>query len=243
MEMQLKQRGTTTGLRDAVSALQERYGMQAMREGLDPSVVVPPHIASGIVALDALSGCGGLPQGHLSLFTGGSTSGKFSIALRFFAAAQGRGRRDDVAVLDFSGSATLEAFHRAGVDQAHLLFARPAPDDAPSTLLGDVLHMHDWRCVLVTGARRLRNETALPDAARLARRRRTALLLLDDDASPADAYAGSALAHHLSLHLHFERIGWRRALHTALTGYTTRARLERSRWTRTGRHCEVEIDL
>jgi hypothetical protein len=250
MEMQTEQRSTTarhsgsTRLRDAVAELQARYGRQALHDGGDAALVVPPHIASGIDALDALSGCGGLPRGHLSHFTGGSTSGKFFIALRLLAAAQSsRTKRDDVVLLDIPASAAPDALHRAGVDPSHVLFVRPTPRDALGALLCDVLLVRNWRYVLVIGAGRMRDDPALAEAARLTRQRRTALLLMDDDATPVDAYAGSALSHHTSLHLHFERTLWRRTPHAGLYGYTTRVRLERSRWARPGKHCHIEIDI
>lgn len=232
-------------LQQVVAALQTRYGSDVLRDATALPTVIPPHIASGYAPLDALTGCGGLPQGHLSLFTGGATSGRLSCALRFLTAARSRSH-DSIVVFDPADSIHSASLQRAGVDSAHTLFVRPSRHDAPAALLGDLLNTHTWRCVLIDGLHRLRSATfdaALPELTRLARRQRTALLLLDDAASSSDEYAGSALAHHLSLHLHFERTHWLRRPYVGLCGFAARVRLERSRWARPGGHCDMEIPL
>jgi hypothetical protein len=232
-------------LQRAVAALHARYGSDVLREAHELSAAVPPRFSTGFPALDALSGGGGVPQGHLTLFTGGATSGKLSVALRSLAAAQGRHRRrDPVAVLDLAGTADPQSFHLAGVDLAHTLFIRPPRTENITTLLYDVLNVRAWRCLLVDGVGTLRTsphqlhtfDAALPELMRVVRRQRTALLLLDDAGQPGDA-----TAHSLSLHMHFRRTDWQLSRHGGIVGCTTRVQLERSRWARPGAHCDLTL--
>jgi RecA/RadA recombinase len=64
-------------LEQTVAALRTRYGDGVLRRAseLDQARSVS-HIPTGFKDLDALTGCGGVPQGALTLLRGRTTSGK-----------------------------------------------------------------------------------------------------------------------------------------------------------------------
>lgn len=47
-----------------------------------------PHLSTGFSTLDTLSGCGGVPLGHMTLLSGAYTSGVETVAYKTIAAAQ-----------------------------------------------------------------------------------------------------------------------------------------------------------
>jgi RecA/RadA recombinase len=76
-------------LLDAVAAIQQRWGPNALRRLGQAATATPvPHIPTGFPALDRALGIGGLPQGKVSELLGLATSGKTTLALKFLAQAQ-----------------------------------------------------------------------------------------------------------------------------------------------------------
>lgn len=196
-----------------MEALRLRFGAQGLRsarELLRPAL--PPAISTGLPALDALSGCRGLPCGAISLLGGGGSSGKSSVAFRALAQAQagpggpGRaqatGRRrggqpaasagDGLALLlDLSRSADPGYLQACGVDLSRLVLARPRGGAAAVALLLDLLRQEAPRLVVVhsladlvqgAGAQALR--AALPHCVRLLRAGGTALLVVEESRAP-----------------------------------------------------------
>lgn len=73
-------------LEQTVAALRTRYGDGVLRRASElSSVRSVPHIPTGFGELDALTGCGGVPQGALTLLRGRTTSGKLTLAYKTLA--------------------------------------------------------------------------------------------------------------------------------------------------------------
>src|SRR5947209_19676725 len=71
-------------LETAINSIRVRFGSQALTRAAE---MPPPQPWSSGTPVDQLTGIGGLPRGRLSLFTGGGTSGKLSVALALLAQA------------------------------------------------------------------------------------------------------------------------------------------------------------
>jgi RecA/RadA recombinase len=245
----------TDTLEFTVAALNARYGDSVLRDAGELLATIPPRIMTGFAPIDALTGCGGIPQGHISLFTGRTTSGKLSVAYRVLAGAQGAGRhKDPVAILDLTGASDPQTLEAAGIRLDDVLFVRPPKPEQAVTLLYDVLRMQPWRCLLIDGLADLLIsasiargfDAVMPELARLVRQQRTALLLLDEPAPPWLRFVrvgSGALVHYAALHLEFARKDWRRQARGGIDGYTTLVKLERSRWARPGKSCEAMLGI
>jgi RecA/RadA recombinase len=252
MASQKKQR-----LERTVEALKIKHGEQVVEAGptILQRLLVPPHISTGISCLDSLTGCKGLPIGHLSLLTGRTTSGKLTAAYFALAQAQGRGRhKEKVAILDVTRSSNPGYIHQQGVDLNHTLFVRPPQPTEAVQLLHDLLRGFGLRALLVNGlgnllrTRRITQgfDTALPQLCQAAQSARCALIVLDEPAPPwLDTHiASSAIAHYVSVHMDFTRTGWLRDAHDHdVVGCVSQVQLLRSRWAAAGRRCEVQIHL
>ena len=76
-------------LESTVAAIQQRYGVRALRVARDlPKVSLPAALSTGFPELDALTGCRGMPLRATTLLTGPATSGKLTVAYKTLAAAQ-----------------------------------------------------------------------------------------------------------------------------------------------------------
>jgi|SRR5579864_1910843 len=71
-------------LESAIDSIRVRFGSQALTRAAE---LPPPQPWPSRTPIDRLTGIGGLPRGRLSLFTGGVTSGKLSLALNLLARA------------------------------------------------------------------------------------------------------------------------------------------------------------
>ena len=130
----------TDTLEFTVAALIARYGESVLRDAGELLATIPPRITTGFAQIDALTGCNGIPQGHISLFAGRTTSGKLSVAYRVLAGAQGAGqRKDPVAILDLTGASDPQTLQAAGIHLPDVLFVRPRKPEQAVTLLYDVL--------------------------------------------------------------------------------------------------------
>ncbi len=250
-------------LEKSIGVLQARYGPRAVQPASTlPRQGVPPHVPTGFAQLDALTGCGGVPLGAMTLFTGSTTSGKLTVAYKVLANAQRNvsragGRRPrggaplhGVAILDLTYTANPDYLARCGADLDYLLFARaPAPDRAVDVIFD-----------LARGGLRLLVVDGLPDLLRdaaIARRFDAALpelkvalaslpcaVLFTDEARPPWLrwlrLESSAMAHCAALHVDLRREQWLEHGRD-LIGYRAQARVVRSRWARGGQAVPLEI--
>jgi RecA/RadA recombinase len=161
-------------LESTVAAIQLQHGPRALRPAGELRTTVPPHIATGFPALDAATGCGGLPMGALTLFSGHSTSGKFTVACKALANAQlslhtgAQGSASSyspfsptrtplatVALLDLTQTADPDYLRRCGVHLSHLLIVRPEQEADGLPLLLDIVQSGQVRLLVVDGTAEL----------------------------------------------------------------------------------------
>lgn len=251
-------------LEATVLAVQSRYGTQALRRGTATTrLEVPPHISTGFAQLDALTGCGGVPLGALTLLSGRSTSGKLTLAYKLLAQAQRP--QHTVALLDLTQSADPDYLQRCGVELTRLVVVRPALDGKLLHLMLDLARSRQVRLLVVDGLSELTQtrelRRALPATLRrlppLLRAAGCGVVLLDEPSPPwqrwlrLDAHAPARL--QTALHLELQRERW---LHgqgfpgplrnvegqgEMLTGYAARAQLLHSRWAAAGRSATIEL--
>lgn len=164
----------------AIALLQGRYGAHIVQPASRLSAGPPPHIATGFTRLDALTGCGGIPLGAITLLTGRTTSGKLTLAYKALAYAQQREggpgarpihrtphplrdplrdpRRDplrdplrDVAILDLTLTANPDYLARCGIDLAHILFVRVPAGQCAVDVVFELARDRSLRAVVVDG--------------------------------------------------------------------------------------------
>jgi hypothetical protein len=251
----------TQRLHKTLTALQGKHGAEIIDTGptLLQRLLVPAQITTGVPCLDALTGCKGIPVGHLTLLTGRTTSGKLTLSYNILAHAQGTSARnkDRVAILDVVGTSNPDYIARRGVDLDHTLFVRPPRPEHAVQLLFDLLRGYGLKVLLVNGLGSLLStrsitqafDAALPQITQALRSARCALVCLDEPDPPwlRTRDVSSALPHQLSLHLAFERSGWLTndgaAQGREVVGCVSRAQLIKSRWAMTGHTCEVTVRL
>ena len=238
------------------AAMQPRLGPQVVRmDDAWPALPDVPHIATSFPALDAITGCGGVPLGAISLFTGRSTSGKLTLAYKVLASAQ-RGLRGEVAhnvaLFDLSRTAEADFVARCGVDLDALLVARPAIGARTIQQIGDMIQTYQLRAVLVDSLTDLAADPAATRAlhSMLGRLRhllqtsQCALVLLDEPSKPWQRWLNLDRARPVrwaaALHVEMQREQWLRR-QGALAGYRAQARLLRSHWVYGLRSAPIEI--
>ncbi len=158
------------------------------------------HIPTGFAALDAITGCGGVPLGAFTLLSGRSTSGKLTLAYKLLANAQrpNGGAPHTVGLLDLSRTADPDYVHRCGVDLAHLLVGRPPPSGAQAVhLLGDLVQHGGVRALVVDSLADLAAASEgrrslyalLPRLSQMLRTSGAALVVLDEPHAAVAALA------------------------------------------------------
>lgn len=241
-------------LEHAIASIQQRYGARALRRGDELRERESPHIATGFPALDAITGCGGVPLGAITLLSGRSTSGKLTLAYKLLAHAQRTpgSAPHTVGLLDLSRTADPDYVHRCGVDLTQLLVGRPAPGRAAVELLGDLVRHAGLRALVVdslvdlaTAQEGLRPfHSLLPRLTQMLRSSGGALIVLDEAHAPWQRWlnwdASQRLRHFAALHIEMQREQWLRRS-GELIGYRAQARVLKSRWVQGGRSAAVEI--
>jgi recombination protein RecA len=215
-----------------------------------PRQAAPPHVPTGFAALDAITGCAGIPLGAITLFTGQTTSGKLTVAYQVLANAQRARRNRGVAILDLTYTANPAYLARCGVDLEYLLFARaPTPAQAVDVLFE--LARSGLRLLVVDGLPDLlrdaavarRFDAALPELKVMLASRSCAVLFMDEPQPPWLRWLGlgsSAIVHCAALHVDLKREQWLERGRD-LIGYRAQAQVIRSRWGRSGQTAPVEI--
>jgi recombination protein RecA len=240
-------------LESAVAAIQQRHGPQAIRKAAEVAPAAVPHISTGFPALDAVTGCAGIPLGAITLLSGQSTSGKLTLAYKTLANAQAWG---NAVLLDLARTADPGYLHRCGVRLDRLLVVRP--DDTPGalvnavTLLLDLAQSGEVRGVLVDGLADLAAESAalrrltasLAHLRQLLRAANCALVFTDEAHAPwqrwLDLDPGAAVRGAAALHVELQRERWLRR-EGQLVGYSARAKVLRSRWRSDAPQASIEI--
>ena len=232
-------------LESTVAALQQRYGPNAVRRAAElPKMNTPPSIATGFSALDAITGCHGIPVSALTLLSGPATSGKVTLAYKILANAQ-RPSADapvqTVVLFDFSHSCNPDYLARCGVDLDQLLIVRPAPAPQAVDLLLDLARNHSFAAILVDSLAELLNNHAAyrrfnASLSQLTQTLRTAActLLLVDEVYPLwlrwfNLDRSWQVRQRAAIHIEMQRERW--LLQTGeLVGYQARACVRKSRW-------------
>ena len=237
--------GTTKQKRldSVMAALDARYGPGLLRKASELRRPLPAHVATGFAQLDALTGCGGVPLGWMSVLSGRSTSGKLTLAFKVLAAAQGQSKRQSVALVDLNHTSDPDYLQRAGVDLERLLIVRPNLDPQAVDLLVDLVHSRKLRVVIINGLADLQSELGVyrylvRSLGRIhqALRRTNCALVWIDEPSPAwlrwfNLDRSGAVRGFAALHVEMQWEAW---LEQAgqITGYRAQARLLKSRWAR-----------
>lgn len=233
-----------------IAALQSQFGPTAIRPARDLPRPRPPHLSTGFPALDALTGCDGIPLAAMTLLSGPATSGKLTLAYKTLAQ---RERGQPVALLDFAHSADPDYLARAGVDLATLLLVRPPIEPSAAHLLVDLVATRSFRLIVVNSLADLQSH--LPTYRALTavlgrlhnalRATQTALLWIDDPAPPWLRWLhldpSTRVRRFVALHLEMSLERWLTHPDGHLTGYTAQATLLKSRWARPGRTASVDI--
>lgn len=241
-------------LEQAVASIQQRYGAQALVRGDGLGERACPHIVTGFAALDAITGCGGVPLGAITLVSGRSTSGKLTLAYKLLASAQRTpgNAPHTVGLLDLSHTADPDYVHRCGVDLERLLVGRPLPGRMAVEMLGDLVQHGGLRALVVdsvgdlaAGQEGLRPLHALLSRlAQMLRRNGVALVLLDEAHAPWLRWLNLDASHRLrqaaALHIEMQREQWLRC-GGDLVGYRAQAQVLKSRWVAGVHSAPVEI--
>jgi len=238
-------------LDNTVATIQQRYGAHALQRGIAPSRRSSiPHIATGFAALDAATGCGGLPLGAISLFNGRTTSGKLTVAYKTVAAAQTGGSA--VAILDLAGHSDPDYLARCGVDLSNLLMVRPDASVDFGALTVDLVKDGRVRALLVDSLIELavnqRGWRAFVAAQRALihhlRSSQCALIYIDEPSPPWRRWLNldrtAPVRRHAALQLDFHHEHWLRN-DGELTGYRAQVRVQKSPQRRDRPTAPVEI--
>lgn len=109
---------------DLVRRLEARFGPGIIyRLSRARPKVGAAALSTGSLGLDRASGIGGVPRGRLSVFQGGDSSGKTTLAYHLLAEAQRDGGL--AALIDGEGAADPLAMRACGVDLDDLILASP----------------------------------------------------------------------------------------------------------------------
>lgn len=117
------------------------------------SIDLPPSVSSGFPALDYLTGCGGIPLGHLTMLTGNSVDGKEAVAAQTLANIQFARKRDidSVAVLDFAQTMRPNDLDEFGVDLRHCDLIRLPHPSQTVRLIFSLICGYGYRGLLING--------------------------------------------------------------------------------------------
>lgn len=108
----------------AISLVERQHGKGAiMRMGADGARVKVEAIPSGSIALDAVTGIGGIPRGRVTEVYGPEASGKTTLTLHIIASAQKGG--GVAAFIDAEHALDVDYAEKLGIDVENLLVSQP----------------------------------------------------------------------------------------------------------------------
>ncbi len=189
-------------LKAAVLKVERRWGLRASGRLFGGQYQAPVGLRTGLPELDRATGFGGIPRGKLTEFTGPSSSGKLTIALRVLATAV---TGDGVAAyIDLSGTFYPPSAAAMGIDLDRLVLVQPA-DGAAAVKAASILLLSEGfdALLLDLGAARAHPD-ALAHLTDLSARGQTATIAVTRDWGRAAA----ALRFFASLRLGVRRRDW-----------------------------------
>lgn len=247
-------------LESAVAAIQRQHGSRSIRKGSSVSKkLLPQSVGTSFRQLDELMGCKGIPQGHISLFTGALGSGKLTVAYKVLMSAQNpRGRKRkaaaSVAIVSLNGQIHVDYLHRCQVDVDDVDIYQPTIDQVVELLLYLVAG-NQYKVILVDS---LSDLVAVPRQARALQRNLSKLIRLLRTTSSALLFIGEQTAPWVSrflglddfasvrrasvVHVNFTIHQWLHR-HDQWHGYRRIAVLKKSRWGTPGRQATLDIEF
>ena len=234
-----KRRRRQRRLDAAVAAIQRRYGPWALSRARSAGAAattgdrVVPHIPTGLPALDAALGIGGLPRGTMCELVGPATAGKTVLALRFLAQAQAGGGQ--VGYIDQALYFDADDARRCAVDLARLVVG--TPHDLAEALAASEALVHSGELAalvfdafgfLWTDPQAAAQLTAMLDRLLPALARSGTTLLFLHESSDDDSPAFLALDHYAAVRLRVARERWLEHLGD-VRGYAARVEVLKNR--------------
>jgi recombination protein RecA len=240
-------------LEQTVALLRSQYGDEIMRRASELTRrTAPPHISTGFPALDALTGCQGIPLGRLTLLAGHTTSGKLTIAYKTLASLLQGAPSVTAALLDLTRTTDPDYLERCGVSPERLVLARPDSPRQAVDLLASLVHQQQIGAILVDSLPHLmlsRQDArylngSLASLHRLVLASHCAVIFLDEPQPPWLNWLGWSRSHALqqwtALHIELRREEWLYQ-EEKLIGYQATARIVKSRWASSGGAASVAI--
>ena len=123
-------------LKAAVLQVERRWGLRASGRLFGGQYEAPAGLETGLPELDRATGFGGIPCGKLTEFTGPSSSGKLTLALRVLATSMAEG--GVAAYIDLPGTFYPPAAAAMGIDLERLVLVQPA-DGAAAVKAASIL--------------------------------------------------------------------------------------------------------
>ena len=234
-----------TSLDSAVGIIQARFGSSALQRASQPSPhelepgTSPDGVSTGVPAVDALTGVGGLPNGRLSICLGSCGSGKTLLAYHFLASLS---RQAAVVLwLDLTRQADPWLMSRVGAQLDRVLLLRPSTtEESPGPSLEAALSLVRagvGGLVVDLSARAARGNAWDPMAANLT----AACARSGIPFFAMGEVAGDPLRYAASVVLRLERREWSWS-HGDITGVRLMATVEKNKVGVPGRSTEVELD-
>ncbi len=213
----MTQQGRRKRLESTVTAIQSRWGVQAIRKAREMTSAVP-ICSTGFPALDGALGIGGLPQGRFTELIGYGTVGQLRVAASTLAQAQRLGQQ--VVYVDLLAAVDVEVLARCGVCLEALVILRPRDLGHALAMISDLLRLRGAGTVvldrlqdlflLADGVASQSLDRALRDWTPWIDRAGCTLLFLTEMASPGRYPEGLPLPAFASVRLLFEWQAWQR---------------------------------
>ena len=215
----------------ALSSLNFRYGPGTVHIGAPPLL---QGLATGVSALDDITGCQGLPRGRISRLTGGSSSGAFELGLALAAAVS---RSAAVAIIDFTLGLDPGHVEAYGGELNNCWLVRPRRPEEGWAAARALAKVGVALCLLVAG-----------DCSRLTPRAAPAALLTAlSEGDCAGLLLGgrlipAALKERICLELECWRLNWALA-HGDVCGLRLGVQVSRSHLGAPGASCRLQLNF
>ena len=223
-------KGDSPALGAALATLRERYGSQAVRAGAGRGAEGLP---TGIGALDALTGQGGLCRGRLTWLAGEAGQGWFDLGLALLAHLS---LSIPAVLVDFSGRVDPNDIEAYGGDLGNFWLVRPRRPEQGWAAARALAEAGAGMCLMVA------------DRWEPAGRAAPATLIgaLESGSGVGLICGGPSLpgevASRVSMEIECRRLAWTRA-HRDISGIWLRLQVGRSRMGGGGRSCRLRIAL